>query len=377
LCLAFLSTLAVGCGRESESNHRALPIGSAASGELVPGVVVPGVEMSAARAAHTATALRDGRVLVAGGFVAEGSPIAAELYDQDAGRRLPLPPMIATRHSHTATELPDGRVLIVGGYASGGEPVASAELFDPKANAFVPTGGLEQPRADHVAVLLESGQVLMVGGLGPGWEFLDSAELYDPEAGRFSPTGGMSVARESHVGVRLADGRVLVAGGHRGRRAAIVLYASAEIYDPATGSFSATGEMRARRHKHDGVLLADGRVLITGGTDERDSRGIYRSTELFDPGSSRFTSGPELVLPRYKHEGSSLLLPSGLVLIAGGAPQPEIFDPVHDRFALVSGEVHLAGQFSAVAPLRAGGALITGGYGRDRGPQAGAWVYRI
>jgi hypothetical protein len=134
--------------------------------------------------------------------------------------------------------------------------------------------------------------------------------------------------------------------------------------------------MGVRRHKHDGVVLLDGRVLITGGSDERDNEGAYDTTELFDPGSGTFTAGPVMKRPRYKHNGSSVLLPSGVVLIAGGAPQAEIYDPRGRGFLLVAGDARMVGQFSAVAHLNHGGALITGGYGNGGGPRSSAWLYR-
>ena len=98
--------------------------------------------MSASRAAHTATALPDGRVLVAGGFVEKGSAKSAETYDPEAGRLSPLPPMLTTRHSHTATLLPDGKVLIAGGYGEGTTTLAAAELFEPATRTFILTGSL-------------------------------------------------------------------------------------------------------------------------------------------------------------------------------------------------------------------------------------------
>ena len=327
--------------------------------------------------AHTANTLRDGRVLVAGGFTGEESAAqSAELYDPASGRFLPLPRMIAVRHSHTATVLPDGRVLLVGGYGASNATLASAELFDPTTQTFTASGSMLAPRAGHVAVLLSSGKVLIAGGVGPAWSFLSSAELYDPATGRFSPTAAMTVARESHVAVRLQDGRVLIAGGHRGRRAEMTLYASSETYDPSTHRFTPVGDMRVRRHKHDGVLLRDGRVLITGGSDERDDEGVYTSTELFDPKSGTFMIGPEMLHGRYKHNGSTVLLANGTLLLAGGAPQAETYDPTSRTFATVGGEVRMAGQFSAAAPLSGGRVLITGGYGNGSGPRASAWLFR-
>lgn len=358
------------------TSFRAPPAGHPTPGHAA-GSVVTASAMRAERAAHTATALRDGRVLVAGGFTNEENAISgAELFDPAGLRFAALPRMRTLRHSHTATRLPDGKVLIVGGYTAGSTVLAAAELFDPATNRFVPTGSLGAARAGHVAVALPNGKVLIAGGVGPAWSFLSSAEIYDPATGRFTATGDMTVARESHAAVLLQSGAVLVVGGHRGRRAEMTLYTSAERYDVASGTFRKVGDMRVRRHKHDAVVLRDGRVLITGGTDERDMDGVYNSTELFDPTSATFTMGPDLIRPRYKHVGSAVLLGDGTVLIAGGATQAETFDPRARAFALVPGTSPMAGQFSAVAPIAGGGVLITGGYGGGRGPRASAWVYR-
>ncbi len=354
----------------------ALGVTASSPPQRADGRLVAAPSMSANRSAHTATALRDSRVLVAGGFTEQASGSGAEVFDSRTHRFSSLPPMLTTRHSHTATLLPDGRVLLAGGYGEGSTTLASAEVFDPATNTFAATGSLRAARADHVAVLLSSGKVLVAGGLGPGWTFLETAELYDPATGRFSSTGSMSVARESHVAVRLEDDRVLITGGHNGRRRDLTLLTSTELYEVETGVFRRAGDMMVRRHKHDGVLLPSGQVLISGGSDERDSRGVYRSTELFDPRSETFSLGPQMRLGRYKHAGSSVLLPSGLVLVAGGAPQAELYDPRRNAFVLVPGESPMAGQFSAVAGLQHGGVLITGGYGDGSGPQSAAWVFK-
>ncbi len=350
---------------------------SPGSGEVPPGVVRPTTSMAAPRAAHSATALFDGRVLVAGGFTeSSGEATGAEVYDARSGRFMRLPRMITLRHSHTATTLPDGRVLITGGYAGEGTVTPSAEIFDPATNRFVTTGAMTVARAGHVAIPLANGKVLIAGGVGNGWAFLSSAEIFDPATGRFTPTGAMTVTRESHVGLRLGDGRVLIIGGHTGRRTPMVLYTSVEAYDPTTGVFQKVGDMQVRRHKHDAILLRDGTVLVTGGTDERDMDGVYDSTERFDPTTGTSRLGRPMQRGRYKHNGSSVLLPDGSVLIAGGAAQAEMYDPRTKMFTLVPGAVPMAGQFSAVAPLAAGQVLITGGYGNGRGPRDAAWVYQ-
>lgn len=368
----------------ADLSRRILPLAALALGyvgtpraALAPASIEETASMSAPRAAHTATALSNGRVLVSGGFTSDpGAAQGAEMYDAGAGRFTRLPRMVALRHSHTATVLPGGKVLIAGGYAAGSKVTAAAELFDPATNAFAATGSLIAARGGHVAVLLGNGKVLIAGGIGPNWTFLSSAELYDPATGRFTPTGAMSVARESHAAVRLQDGRAFIVGGHRDRRANIKLYTSAEAYDPATGRFATMGDMRVRRHKHDAVLLRDGRVLITGGSDERDSDGAYDSTELFDPATGRFVFGPSMKRTRYKHQGTSTLLPDGSVLVAGGSPQAETLDPGTRAFTLAAGTARMAGQFSAAALLPDGRVLITGGYGDRGGPRASAWIYR-
>jgi hypothetical protein len=231
-------------------------------------------------------------------------------------------------------------------------------------------------RAGHVAVPLDNGRVLLIGGVGEGWTFLASAELYDPATGRFHATGSLRTARESHAAVRLLDGRVLAVGGHGGRRGDLRILSDAEAYDPATGRFAPAGHMAVPRHKHDAVLLEDGEVLVSGGADRRDGRGVYRSAELYDPASATFRSAGTMRLPRYKHQGTSLRLPDGRVLLAGGAGRPEVYDPRERGFHLIPGEARLAGLFSAAAPAGEGEVLITGGYAEGRGPQAAAWLFR-
>lgn len=339
--------------------------------------ITPVAPMAVARMSHTATTLGDGRVLIAGGFAGrELAAHSAELYDPRTERFTPLPPMRATRLSHTATPLPDGRVLLTGGYTDGMEVTASAEIYDPKRGTFAATGSMTSARAGHVAVALRDGSVLLVGGVGPGWTFLASAERYDPTIGRFTPVDDMAVARESHVAVRLPDGRVLVVGGHRGRREQIELFASAELFDPTTNRFTPTGAMQRRRHKHDAVALADGRVFVSGGADERDNRGVYTDSEIYDARTGAFSAGPALQRGRYKHAASSVLLPDGTVLLAGGHADAERVDVRTGTSTIIPGDERIAGQFSATALLPGGAVLLTGGYGANLPPQRKAWRYR-
>jgi len=362
----------VGCDGPPEAAGQRSPAGDQRAGE----VLATG-QMREARSAHTATLLSNGRVLVVGGMTGdERSAAGAELYDPATGGFLPTAAMGIPRHSHTATALSDGTVLVAGGYDVSGTYLRSVELYDPATGAFREIAPMTLARAGHEAVRLADGRVLLVGGIGTGWTFLASAEIFDPTSGSFAATGAMQHPRASHSAVLLTDGRVLVVGGHRGRRQEIELFASAEIFDPGTGAFSATGRMSVRRHKHDAVRLRDGRVLVSGGADERDSRGRYTSAELYDPVAGNFSRTGEMRLARYKHEGTSILLRDGRVLLAGGAEAAELFDPATGAFTLAGGRDDLAGQFSATALLSDGRVLITGGYAVTPGSRREAWTYR-
>lgn len=330
--------------------------------------------MSANRAAHTATLLMDGKVLVAGGFADdENSLSSAEVFDPKTNAFSPTGTMNVARAGHSAALLPDGKVLIAGGY--NGDYLDSAEVYDPKTGKFAPAGKMILARSGHTAVLLAGGKVLLAGGVGAGWTFLAEAEIYDPSANTFTKTGNMSAARESHTATLLKDGRVLITGGHRGRRTAVMIYSSAEIYNPATGTFTVAANLTVRRHKHDAVLLDDGRVLIVGGSDERDARGAYRAAEIYHPSKNSFEKTADMNLSRYKLQGTTVLLKNGKILIAGGASHAEIFNPAKNTFE-VTGKFETARLFATATLLPDGKVLITGGYDNNNVVSNRAWIYR-
>ena len=333
--------------------------------------------MTTPRAAHAATLLRDGRVLITGGFGDSGGDEAsAELFEPRTGSFVPAGSMSVGRQSHTATLLADGRVLIAGGYDPSGNRLATAEIYDPGTGRFSPTGSMTGRRADHTATLLSDGRVLLSGGTGPGYSFLSSAETFDPSTERFSVTGSTSVPRESATATLLEDGRVLVTGGHAGRHEAIQIYASAETFDPETGRFTLTGDMTIPRHKHDAVLLSDGRVLIVGGADAQDDPGQYASAEIFDPAANTFSRAGNLNQPRYKMRGTTLLLADGRALVCCGAPNAEVFDPASGRFAEIQGSLGAGPLFGAAARVGPNEILVTGGYSLDGPATADTWLIR-
>ncbi|MGQ0761200.1 MAG: Kelch repeat-containing protein [Acidobacteriota bacterium] len=354
----------VGLQRPADDSNRA----AAGALEAIRG-------MAERRAAHSATLLRDGKVLIAGGIGGGESGISsAELFDAATNTFTTIGRMQAARSGHTATLLPNGKVLIAGGY--NGNYLASSELYDPEARTFIPAGRMVTARSSHIAIPMRNGKILLAGGVGVGWTFLADAELYDPAANTFAATGSMLAARESHTATLLSSGKVLITGGHKGRRAQMTIYSSAEMYDPATGKFSAGGDMTRIRHKHEAVLLTDGRVLIVGGADHRDGDPAYTSVEAYDPTTGRFAVIGDMKSPRYKLQGTVVLLPDGKVLIAGGANRAEVFDPATRTFSYAAGDMGTTRLFATATLLSNRSVLITGGYSEGVNVSSNAWIYR-
>jgi hypothetical protein len=283
---------------------------------------------------QTVTPLLDGRALVAGGFDYDDNMVelaAAELFDPATGRFASTGSMGSKRVWHTATLLDDGRVLVAGGDdAFSGQALASAELYDPDTGRFTPAGSLSGPRFDHTATLLADGRVLLFGGCDEtgcssdsGVGCVATAEIYDPATDTFTPTGSAATGRCGHTATRLADGRVLVTGGVSGGK----ILSSAEIYDPMTGEFTSAGSMSIGRERQTATLLSDGRVLVAGGlsgptagdgpnANPSGQPSAVASAELFDPRTGKFEPAGTMTQPRGGH--TATLLPGGQVLIAGG-----------------------------------------------------------
>jgi len=245
------------------------------------------------------------------------------------------------REGHTQDGLGSGKVLIAGGGDNNGNALNTAELYDPATGTNSPTGNLTDPngRADHVSAVLANGQVLLAGG-SSNVSNLATAEVYDPAAGTFTATGSMSQARYYAAAVLLADGRVLVSGGFDNNN---VASSRAEIYDPTTGLFTRTADLNQPRGRHTMTLLPNGKVLVTGGRDAQDNFFSLASAEIFDPfanqGAGAFTLIGNMNSPRSVH--TATLLSNGTVLIAGGfndgntslsVTSAETFDPSTNVF---------------------------------------------
>lgn len=343
-----------------------------------PTTILPTAESPTA--GETATLLGDGRVLITAACAT-----AAEIYDPATDAFARTGALGFARAFKTATLLLDGRVLFTGGYNCGpagqDQTLASAEIYDPRTGVFTPTGPMHDRRQFHTATLLADGRVLVAGGFAASppatgsivlasvrtaetsASVLATAEVYDPATGTFTETGSMSTFRDHHTATLLADGRVLVAGGGGEGYASST---SADVYDPATGRFTRTDAMDTGRWLHTATLLDDGRVLILGGRSPQDS--VYRSAEIYDPDAGAFRDAGSMREGRQQQ--TATLLGDGRVLIAGGGwsdgrqwrvlSSAEMYDPAAGAFAMI-GSIGTPRQEHVATRLADGRVLIVGG----------------
>jgi len=177
------------------------------------------------------------------------------------------------------------------------------------------TGSMKIARDQHAAALLANGWVLVAGGSTPAG-FTNEAELYNPTNGVWSTTGSMSAPRYSFTATTLANGKVLVAGGFHfdANLKAVVPTNSAELYDPASGTWSNTGSLNTARGDHTATLLPNGKVMVCGGDNGNSG---FSSTEVYDPASGTWSLSGPLNVVRYGH--TATLMANGKVLATGGA----------------------------------------------------------
>lgn len=268
--------------------------------------------------------LPNGNVLLAGEHLPK---IAAEVFDIGTATWSSTGSLTVGRGGHVTEALDDGRVIVAGGIDYDTEVItASAEVYDAVAGTWVTVAPMAQARFKTRGLKLADGRVLVAGGTSEepsAGNPLSSAELFDPVTNIWQNTGSMSQGREGLGAVLLADGRVLISGGATGSFGAYQILASAELFDPETGSWSDAAPMIEARGGTPLVLLPDGRVLSTGGGNPSGG-GARRSAELYDPEADRWCSAGEMAKSRRLHR--AILLPNGEVLVIGGYAATQLKD---------------------------------------------------
>jgi hypothetical protein len=301
-----------------------------------------------------------------------GILISAEVF-AGAGQWIPTGKLGVPRQSHTATLLSGGNVLVAGGTSTPfGPAIASAELFDPGTGGWSPTANLTTARQSHTATALSNGNVLVAGGVSAGLSAssvfpsvaegtladaqLSSAELYDSAAKTWSATGNLGTPRAQHTATLLSNGKVLVAGGRGSAPLNTV-----ELYDPTTGLWSSTGQLQTARLAHTATLLPNGKVLVAGGVG---ASGVLASAELYDTSTGAWSLTGSLGTARESQ--TATLLSSGKVLVSGGddggvaIKGAELYDPAAGTWS-ATGSLGTARTQHTATLLPGGAVLAVGG----------------
>lgn len=280
---------------------------------------------------HSVVTLNNGKVLVTGGW---GTNKRVVEFDPANGTARELPPLKIPRAEHLSTLLQDGRVLLSGGWEggvtwTGANASYTAEIYDPTTGTTTLTEKMHAPRAWHTATLLHSGKVLIAGGFSLSAS-LASVEIFDPVTATFTLNRkSMNEGRGGHTATLLDDGNVLIAGGFASGEVGSKSSAlnSAEIFIPETMTFKRVPEpLSYKRGHHSAVRLANGKVLLTGGSEIQftpdapmngsDPNAVNKA-ELFDPLENSFSEIPApMYIARARH--ASIEIKPGLVLIVGG-----------------------------------------------------------
>lgn len=277
------------------------------------------------RSDYAAVLLPDGRVVVAGGYA--DAPYecfsSTKLLDPTAGTWTQAAGLMKLARCDPAYALlPDGRVLLAGGTDIHNKVLASAEVFDPTSQKWSAVASMPAVRAGGEAVTLKSGKVLVVGGFGTSGATLKSAVLYDPASGKWSSAGTLSAPPNGPI-VLLPDGGTLVIGeGSYDNIAGKWTSQASERFDPSTLTWTKVGAMVKSRRSPFVASLADGRVLVAGGAVAQsfNSNGLVTtltsSAEIFDPATNSWSS--TVAMPSVREAGDAVLLQDGSVLLAGG-----------------------------------------------------------
>jgi hypothetical protein len=233
-------------------------------------------------------------VLITGGIdwaPAQAAIFSAELWNPATQISTAVGLMINARVYHTATPIPNDRVFVTGGLNDSLNLIGSTEIYTEATQTFSLGPNMQMPRYMHTATLLNDRTVLLTGGGDPNNNAIVTAEIYDPVANTTTAVGNMTVPRVLHTATLLQNGTVLLTGGASAVFSGAIL-SSAEIYNPTTKTFTATGSMAVALQNHAATLLSNGQVLIAGGDTPGGNNGFYAGAFLYTPSSGAFTNIP-------------------------------------------------------------------------------------
>ena len=297
------------------------------------------------------------------------------------GAWLTVTSMTTARVWQSATPLVDGRILVVGGENSSQQLSNTAEVFDPATNSWTSTQPMSRARMQLNIALLDDGRVLAVGGDG-SCSVGGTAEVYDASTNSWSLTPSMNVPRYLPALAKLDDGRVLVVGGGPSCSAGPA-YASTELFDPGSSTWTFASPMATPRQFPLAVVLQDGRVLVIGGLT---SGSYLASAEIYDPTSDSWSGAA--TMPALHYGGTATVLKDGRVLVVGGYGSStsnmagaDIYDPTTDTW-ISTGPMQARRLLQTSTLLSDGKVLVTGGLGPGFGtlssselfdPQTNTW----
>ena len=323
-----------------------------------------------------AVGLKDGRVLIAGGICQDsdqgGGLGTAEVYDPATGRLSPTGSPGAAFSPTAGVLLGDGRVLVV----NGGE----SEIYDPAAadpatglkGRFTATGARQVPIGFGMSLTtLQNGKVLSVGGALGGQNTQDDVEVYDPATGVWTQKAKLPETRENHVATVLANGKVLVAGGRHIAGFQQTLLASALIYDPTADTWTPTGSMTTVRDRAGSALLPSGKVLVVEGATTQSPFEVTQTAELYDPAAGTWTSTTNAPVTAHPFVGLTPLS-DGRILVSGGDRTPELYSPAGDSFSPTAQAPFSAATFTALP-----GGKVLGRGSRTRAADRAGEIYDV
>ncbi|HEX8811836.1 MAG TPA: kelch repeat-containing protein, partial [Terracidiphilus sp.] len=242
---------------------------------------------------------------------------SAPVFSQGSGTWAATGSLNLPRTGHTATLLANGLVLVAGGEDTGGNRIANAELYNPATGTFTLTGPLSTPRIDHTATLLSNGEVLIAGGVGS--TYTASSELYNPSTGKWTTSGNMTTPRAFAGAALMTNGKVLMASGSNADGSSNT---TAELYDPSTGIWKATTNMPSN-HTSPAILLPSGLVLVAGG-----------GGALYNNSTAQWSATGPLYYSLVG--GTAALLPNGGALVFGNkfsCYAAQFFNPATNTWA--------------------------------------------